>query len=241
LQPSGSVIPKKSIGALTVVLACLGTALLMTSPLPSNVFFEGRTHVAHTTKHAAGLPLTLGENIGSDWSPYTDPLSLGHETTINQARSRAGYPVYAPNVPLASDEILAYTWVGTEAPDAELLPNRELTTIALSYSSGLLVTYIPWQYGPAAPPFSQAQNAAYYEATTSQTPSGMMQTDLIEGIPVRVIFRNFRGQDNPGSVKFELGTSNEDAITVTVQGRHSTSDLESVASSIIAQWQEASG
>jgi hypothetical protein len=54
------------------------------------------------------------------------------------------------------------------------------------------------------------------------------------GIPVRV--SSYSADSGPGSVEFNLGTSNADALTIVVLGQTDIAELEGVAGSIIARW-----
>jgi hypothetical protein len=120
-----------------------------------------------------------------------------------------------------------------------MLPDHAQTSVALAYASGIVVTYVPWQYGKDAPTFSQTQSATHYEQMVDQTPSGAMTFQRIGGIPSLAIEQNFGGQENPGSIDFQLGTENSNAVTLTVFGRRSATDLETVAASIASQWEQA--
>ena len=63
--------------------------------------------------------------------------------------------------------------------------------------------------------------------------------DSIQGVPALVIAQDVGGQYNPGSIEMDLGTSNADAVTVTVFGRFSFGELDDVATSIVSQWRNA--
>lgn len=202
-------------------------------------------HVAGASQSARGIQPGLGfglGNSGSQWNPDVSQMPAGQETTLSQAEAQAGPPVYTPNVPLASDGSVSHVWVATVDPSDGMLPTYPRTAIGIAYSSGIQVMFVPNQYTPNAAPFSQAQAAASYQELaaeiSSQTPGGMT-TGTIQGIPVQIIPQDVQGQGNPGSVHFALGTSNLDSQGVTVLGRFGTADLEAVASSIIAQWQQA--
>jgi hypothetical protein len=108
-------------------------------------------------------------------------------------------------------------------------PTTDQATVALAYESGIQVTFVPWVYGVSVQPFSQEANAKSYEIAASQDEG--YTTGTIAGIPVRVTA--YSEDLGPGSVEFNLGTSNADAQTIAVIGNSGQADLESVAASII--------
>ena len=119
-----------------------------------------------------------------------------------------------------------------------MLPTRSQSTVGLSYTSGIVVTYVPWVYGPNAPVFSYIQQAASYRQASASSDPSISEATLL-GVPVETTTQDYLGQGNPGSVEFQLGSSNSTAVTVVVYGRYDLTSLETVSSSIISQWQNA--
>ena len=179
------------------------------------------------------------QNAGAGWSSTTDPMTDGASMGLANIAGSAGYAVPLPNVSLASAANVQNSWLGAEAPTQGLLPASPRPAVAVGYASGVLVTIVPWQYGPNAPAFSQVQALASYQLAAKDPGSSQIQMTVgsVSGIPVREIPTNVGGQGNPASVEFQLGNSSADAMTVTVLGRQPLSSLEGVASSIIGSWQ----
>lgn len=240
------VSPRRRRPKVVVVAVCSGLAVLATGLVAGEYLIS--SHGSAAPSPATRLGFGNDVDVGAKWSP---DYPQGQEVTLQQAQTRAGYPLYLPDVQLASDAALAHVWVGTESvPGPPMLPETPPTTVAASYSSGVVVSFVPWVYGVDAPPFSEQQVLSHYQQMVSQDASDPsssigMSTDIISGVPVLVIPQDIEnsanptGEHNPGSIEFQLGTANSNAITVRVQSRLSTSDLESVASSIISQWEQA--
>jgi hypothetical protein len=149
-----------------------------------------------------------------------------------EAQAAAQYTIPSPETALASDASITHVWLGVEAPGGkEMLPDHAQATVALAYGSGVQVTFVPWVYGIDVPPFSQRANAQSYEIAASQDPSLSVVT--VAGVPARILPTS--GDGGPGSIEFNLGTSNEDALTIVVMGRLDTPSLQDVAASIISQ------
>jgi hypothetical protein len=168
-----------------------------------------------------------GLNTGAEWQALQDPI-FGYPASSLSGLLSIHHPIYLPQVQLAwSDSVVAL--------------GGARTTAALAYSSGIEVTFTSYDYSPPdAPSFSQGELARAYRQLAAEAGGGMFQ-DSVLGIPVRVILTNIDGERNPGSVSFALGTTNDKVEMVEVIwviGRYSTADLESVASSIIAQWEQ---
>jgi hypothetical protein len=181
---------------------------------------------------STGRPVA-GFGGGGSWSPDTDPIG-GKEVSLSVAQTESGYAIYVPSTNLASDSSLSHVWMGTEPPGGvSMLPATAQTTVALSYSTGVQVTIVPWVYGVDAPAFSQTSNEQAYKLAASQLPT--LSVDYLDGVPVRLMSYE-SGADSPGWVEFNIGTSNADALDITVLGKLSSTDLESVSRSIIDQW-----
>lgn len=180
----------------------------------------------------------LGLNTGADWDPNRDPLLDGRETTLARAVSDASYPVFLPDVPAARASSVTHVWLGSTGTADGLLPTTPRAVIAVAYSSGVQVTILPNQYTPDSDPFSQTTAAASDRKLSAEL-NGLVSFDSVSGVPVRVIPANQVGQGNPGFIQFSLGTTNADAFIVDVYGRYPITSLETVAASIISQWQAA--
>lgn len=177
-----------------------------------------------------GLP-PAPNGFVANWSPNVAPFGVPQDS-LAQAESEIAYKLYLPDTATASDSSLTHVWIGSEPPGGEdMLPTTPQATVALAYSAGLQVTVVPWVYGVKAPPISQEDAAKSYEIAVSQDEG--YSTGTIDGIPVLVYPHDKSG---PGSVEFNLGTANSDALTIAVIGNMDTADLETVAESIIAQW-----
>jgi len=178
-----------------------------------------------------GLP-SAPLRFGSAWSPDIAPFGTAQDS-LAEAESDLGYKLYTPDTTAASDASLIHAWVGTEDPGGEdMLPTEPQATVALAYSSGIQVTYVPWVYGVKVPAFSQGSAAESYKIAASQDDS--YSTATVAGVPV--LLTAYDKQAGPGSVAFNLGSSNEDAQTIAVIGKLSAPELEDVARSIIQQW-----
>jgi hypothetical protein len=187
---------------------------------------------------SASLPLSPGIvraaplGYGEQWNPDVAPFGMPQES-LADAQSGLGYKLYAPEAAAASDDSLQHAWVGTEPPGGkDMLPTADQATVALAYDSGIQVTYVPWVYGVNVPAFSQESNEKSYEVAASQDDS--YSTGAVGGIPVRITA--YDKDLGPGSVEFNIGTSNADAQTIAVIGNVSVPELESVALSIIKLW-----
>ena len=175
------------------------------------------------------------------FDPNTNPFrgDGAAEVTFAQAQSAASFPIYAPQTSPADDHTLTHAWIGVEAGGGGMLPRHDLTEVALSYASGIQITYVPWQYGPKAPPFSEEQAAAHYRQVASEGPAGTFTVVTIDGIPALVAQENLEATDNPWGIDLQLGSANDNAVTVHIRGRHDPAELEVVAGSIISQWKAA--
>lgn len=171
-------------------------------------------------------------SYASVWSPDVAPFGTAQDS-LAEAESGLGYRLYTPDTLAASNASLIHAWVETEDPGGEdMLPTTPQATVALAYSSGIQVTYVPWVYGVKAPAFSQDFNAKSYEVAASQHKT--YSTATVAGVPV--LLTAYDEQAVPGSVEFNLGSSNADAQTIAVIGNLSVPELEDVARSIIQQW-----
>src|SRR5205085_375806 len=112
----------------------------------------------------------LGGNAGANWSPDVSPVSLSKETTLDQAGPAAGFTIYRPDIALASDQSLSHVWLGNEPASEGMLPKGDQTSVGLSYRSGIVVRYVPWQHGTDAPPFSESQAEAHFKSAESDAP-----------------------------------------------------------------------
>lgn len=219
------------VALATAILILVGISLARSQP-PS------RERNPRSTGDQSPQALTPGSEaqapfgIGSQFSPDVAPFGTAKDT-LADAESGLGYKLYTPETTTASNSSLEHAWVGTELPGGkDMLPTTDQATVALAYSSGVQVTYVPWVYGVNVPPFSQESNAESYKIAASQDDS--YSTGTIDGVPVRITaFDKLAG---PGSIEFNLGTSNADAQTIAVIGNLSKRELEEVASSIIEQW-----
>jgi hypothetical protein len=210
-----------------------------TRPLDELVKLAESLQPAPTEGTSANGGFGAAGNSGANWSPNVPPVSHAQETTLDQAVSQAGYPFFRATVALASDDSVSHVWLGTQEAGEGMLPKQDQREVAISYSSGVVVSYIPWQYGPSAPPFSEGQVARHDKAAEAHSPRGLMTASSIRGVPALILATNFEGQDNPGSIELHLGTSNEDAVEVVVYGRYPSVDLMNVAASIVEQWEHA--
>ncbi|HTG46388.1 MAG TPA: hypothetical protein VK646_01875 [Actinomycetota bacterium] len=181
------------------------------------------------TKIAPGVGVILE---GDNWDPNVDPYGAGEEVSLDQARSRVEYEFYPPETAQASDGSIRHVWLGSEPSGGKtMLPAQSQTTVALAYASGIQVNVVPWVYGRDAPGFSQERNAAAYEKAASQGIG--IDVAQIDAIPVRSEKGN---GSSPGWVEVNLGTTNADALDISVIGTVPLSDLYDVAGSIIEQW-----
>jgi len=219
--------------ALTIAVAAAATwqAVARRSEAQVNAS-TAQVSIGKRVAPSADRPVA-GFGTGGFWSPDVDPIG-GKEVSLSAAQSESGYPIYAPSSNLTSDSSLSHVWMGTEPPGGDsMLPTYAQTTVALSYSSGVQVTFIPWVYGVDAPTFSQTSNEQAYKLAASQLST--ISVDSLDGTPVRMMAYE-SGAESPGWVEFNLGTSNADALDITVLGKLNSSDLESVSRSIIDQW-----
>lgn len=200
----------------------------------------GSTSVSEPTTRADAPAASGSEQEGTQgiagavtrgrFDPDADPWGNGREVTLAVAQAAAGYPLYLPDCAEASPASLDHVWLGVEqAGDGVTLPTVDQTEVAASYSSGILVTIVPWVYGKDAPPFSRDRNAKDYQI-------GGFTVVYIGGIPTR---HEDAADGANGYVNFALGTTNGDALEIDVMGRVPTANLEDVAASIIKQWEAA--
>jgi hypothetical protein len=223
--------------AASLVLVFLGSS--RAAPLRNHRAVPLRNHRSSCT-----VPQPIGvlaSVSGANWSPN---FPLGTETTESQALALATTRVFVPSVSVASDATLTHAWVGSVSPAQGMLPKEEVIQVAFSYSSGVVVTYRPWQYGAHAAPFSEAQIAQYMRdhVVAEQAQGSKNYFDAVRGIPV-IVSPQDCPQDppggGPGDLDFHLGTALSNAVEVMVIGRLPSADLEAVAASVIAKWQAA--
>jgi hypothetical protein len=229
----GKASPK--VAFVAKCLLVFVTVIVWTAALIAHKDALGPSDTAATSESSGSSGFGLG-NSGSGWDPNQDPIVNGQVASLTHATSSASYPIYLPNVPAAQNSSVARVWQGSTGTSDGLLPAAPRSIVAVAYTSGIQIVIVPNQYTPGADPFSQAAAAASYQQLSVET-NGEVTVDKVLGIPVRVIAANYLGQGNPGSVYFALGTTNDDAVVISVLGRTSTSSLEAVAASMISQWQ----
>lgn len=169
-------------------------------------------------------------------NPFNEERSS--EVTFAEAQAAADFPIYAPQTALAEDGTLTHVWISVPA-EPRGTPPYHLTEVALSYGSGIQITFQPWQYGPKAAPFSEEQVAEAFRQMANEMPAGTATVATIDGIPALEVHGNLEVTDNPWSLEMHLGSKNANAVEMTIRGRRSPAELETVAESIVAQWKAA--
>jgi len=192
---------------------------------------------AATCQPATGVFGGFGGCFDPDSNPFRGPGAS--EVTFAQAQAAADLPIYAPQTTLAEDGTLSHAWIGVDPETPPMLPHHDVTKVALSYESGIQITFVPWQYGPNAPPFSEEQVAEHYRQVAGEAPAGVFTATTIDGIPALEGRENVEATNNPWWVELQLGSTNANAVTVRIVGRRSVADLATVAESIISQWKSA--
>jgi hypothetical protein len=71
--------------------------------------------------------------LGVQFPPGHGPFFEGSKVTLTQAAVEAGYPIWRPDDPLASDPSITAVWTGPRSIDNQTLPPM----VALEYSSGI--------------------------------------------------------------------------------------------------------
>lgn len=173
--------------------------------------------------------------VGAEWAADSDPFVNGKHATLSEAQE-----ALPPGLLLPSDSALAGTatdvWLGVQPASEGLLPKRDLPAVAVSYSTGVQVEYVPWQYGPSAPPLSGSAGEEHFAAIVGQLPEGSGKVTEIKGVPAMIVEPIVDGA--PTTVEFAVGTLNQEAVEIVLTGRVSDSQLVEVAGGIIDGWQQ---
>lgn len=224
--------PRPGAWLILVLAILVSVGAWLARPRSSSVVSGAPSKEVASRQLSPGIVAQAPWGYGNQWSPDVAPFGAPQDS-LAEAESGLGYELYTPDTATTSDESLVHAWVGMEAPGGEdMLPKDPQAMVALAYSSGIQVTYVPWVYGVDVPDFSQDANAESYKIVASQDDS--YSTGTVAGIPVRITA--YDKQLGPGSVEFNLGTSNADAQTIAVIGNVSEQELEDVAASIIQKW-----
>jgi hypothetical protein len=134
--------------------------------------------------------------------------------SLAQARSSAGFTVYAPNSSLASSGTLSKVWLGPWL--TESAPEHE---VVLDYvGSDIRITM-----NPAGPGFEPAPHAAYLnEAASIGVPASSVQT--VNGWPALVV--------PPAGGQNGFVDMDAHGVHIAVIGPHSAAELLTVATSL---------
>lgn len=147
---------------------------------------------------SSGSASHQSDRLGISVPPSTSPFVDGARVSLQTAVAEAGYPIYRPNDPAASDASMTAVWIEqTSGPDG-------VSHVALEYPSGIEVIDQPMDV-PDAKAFFQTMANEIGLPNAVQT---------VEGVPALVIPQNSSvdaTNSNPSSVTF-IGQGVEVAI-----------------------------
>jgi hypothetical protein len=136
--------------------------------------------------------------------------------TLTQARSSAGFAVYAPDSPLAGSGSLSKVWIGPW-----LTEGAAEQEVVLDYvSSDVRITM-----NPAGPGFGSDPRGAYsQEAASIGVPASSVQT--VNGWPALVV--------PPSGGQNGFVDMDANGVHIAVIGPHSAADLITIANSLLS-------